>query len=231
MSPMPQDANEEFDSYDPTAPAVSEDSPTLEPEGEPELPSGAISDPTGSVHAWFDEDSHLTDVRISNRWRARLRGEPLAKTVETVITGMAVAGLGPQWAPKTSTPPATPLSDAALDRLMERSVVADERAAELTARDDVTETRYVGEEVVGQSSNRQVRITFGITGRPSVVTVEDEWLGHAQAAVIAEAIMEAYRDGREQWVEPIVEPGEWDLLAAERLDIRDEVMALFRHGI
>ncbi|MFX4272857.1 YbaB/EbfC family nucleoid-associated protein [Propionibacteriaceae bacterium Y1685] len=230
MTQWPENEDDEFEFYDPTAPAVSGDSPDVEYEGDPDIPPGGHADETGSVHVWFDDDKHLSEVRISNRWRERLKGQSLQEAVQKVLTAMVMVGSRPEWVPKVTLHPPSPLSDAALDRLMERTITADEKARELASRDDVQSTRLIGEEAVGHSQNRQVTVTFSVEGRPKAVTLDEEWVSQARAAGIGESILEAYNDARASWVPPTVEAGEWDLLAAERRDIRDEILALFKHG-
>src|SRR5690242_14306535 len=136
MTTWPDEGGDsELDLMDPTAaPGAEPDAPSDDPahappaapDGRPpprpESPAdadgadeaGALSDPTRAVHVWFDDDKRLRQVRISNRWRARLKQKPLAETVlETIRGGQAIARL-PRHEHVSIDQPAARLNDAAL---------------------------------------------------------------------------------------------------------------------
>lgn len=257
----PADAEVVSEPVDPPAPAAEDDPTVPVPEDDPTVPApedelddaertrstadvpegiaeGAISDPTGSVHLWLDDQQRVTGVRFSNRWRARLRKADrdlgLAEVVTNLLHDCQIRvgqAPGTEAAAVGATTTTERLNEVTLDRLMEQSVALDQRASELRARDDVRPTRLIADPVEGTSQNRLVRVTLDVRAATAAVAIDEEWLARATTAQLGQAVLEAHRDAYERWSPPQVEPGEWDLLNAERHAIVQEIAGLMRNGL
>ncbi len=245
MTPWPDDNGEDiYEFYDPADPVAAGD-----PTGPPAeartddttaadladgAADGAVSDPSGAVHLWFDDDHRLADVRISNRWRERLRkeGKELSEVAVSLLRLHQARPAVPLPEPEVSSTTTTErLNDVTLDRLMERSKELDRLGDALRARDDVRRTRLVGERVTGTSSNRMVQVTIDPRGHTGEITLDESWLETATAASLGEAILQAHQDAYSRWTPPQVEYGEWDLLNVERRAVTAELAALMSNGL
>lgn len=229
---------DEFEFYDPTA--VTDHgtvqgaaaAPSAAAAEVDEDADGAVTDPSGAIAFWFDDDRRVVQVRVSNRWRERLGKQTLDEVVLGVLrSGQALAG-GAIWSPdRPEEPAATPLSAEALERLVEQTSQIDAEARELSSRDEVTPTRFTGEGARGMSDNQMVTVEIDLHGRTTAVTVSPKWSANAKTVDIRDAILQAHQAAYAQWTPPTVVPGDWDLLNAKRTEITNEIMAMFRHGI
>lgn len=195
--------------------------------------SGAVSDSTGSVHVWVDDDRRLLHVRVSNRWRERLRETPLDHALMTVLRRAQSRVLPAPDVPQAAEDVvAMTRTEASLDYLLERSLDIRNRRAKLAAKpaDQVRRRRVVGQRVVGQSSSRQVAVTLNVYGNTSAVSCEPDWLKSVKTADLGAAILEAHEQAYAQWSPPTVLPGEYDELAQEGEIIALEAAAMLRRG-
>lgn len=247
MTPWPDDNGDEaYEFYDPsdsgafadpTGPPVDSSASADEhidsdvPDG---MADGAVSDPTGAVHVWFDDQHRVTRVRVSNRWRERLRKEKkeLAEVLVELLRMQQTRPAAPLPEPEVSSTTTTErLNDVTLDRLMERSKELDRLGDALRARTDVRRTRLVGERVTGSSSNRMVQVMIDPRAHTGEIHLDRAWLDHATAATLGEAITQAHLDAYGRWTPPQTEFGEWDLLNVERRAVTAELAALMNNGL
>lgn len=252
MTTWPEEgsSSDEFEFYDPTAPSGDDGLDTgvaersdVDRDGNEDrdgAPTGegvdamSVDDLRKVIDVTFDDAKHVVDVRVSNRWRERVKRHrtTLAEVLLRVVNGNQALATAPLWQPPTvENASASPLNSAALDRLLEQSVTLDERSEELQAKGGARPTTFKGEGAEGWSANRKVRVTIDLHARTKKIDIDDEWVKQSRTDQTGEAILQAHQDAYAQWSPPEVEPGEWDLLHGERIAIRDEIMAMFRNGI
>lgn len=190
-------------------------------------PADAVSHPSGAVHLWF-EDRQVCHARISNRWRERVKDEPLAAVVSDVLQRGQSPQLG--WAPTIpdlDEPfPLRSLSDV-LESFVERTLDLDDKTRKLAELpdDEVRRTHHEGAEVEGLSRNRAVRVLLTIHGTTKELSLEGEWLEKARAEEIGAAIVEAHADAYARHTAPTVELGDHARLAQERHQLTTEILA------
>lgn len=241
MTPWPDDtSDDQYEFYDPQDPAAVGDptgppsDPRTDADLQDEATEGGVADPSGAIQVWLDDDGRLTDLRVSNRWRERLRKEDkeLADVLVALLRLHQSRPAEPLPEPPVSATTTTErLNDVTLDRLMERSKELDRQGDALRARDDVRRTRLVGERITGTSSNRMAEVTIDPRAHTGEVVLDRSWLDSAKAAALGEAILEAHQDAYARWSPPQIEYGEWDLLNVERRAVTAELAALMNNGL
>lgn len=241
MTTWPDENGEadDFEFYDPTAvtsetgeQTASDTAPAPARSSGEESEEGGVSDPTGSVQLWFDDDRRVTQVRVSNRWRERLGKQTLDEVLLALLKSSQAKAGGPVWQDsRGAEPAATALSAEALERLVEQTSLLDAEARDLGARDDVVPTRYAGQGAQGASENTMVAVEIDLHARTTKVTVNPKWVANAKTVDIRDAILQAHQAAYAGWTPPEVVPGDWDKLNAKRSEITHEIMAMFRHGI
>lgn len=195
--------------------------------------SDAVSDPSGAVHVWVDSDRRLLHVRLSNRWRERLKDTPLQEAVLQVIVraqSRMTAGLDVPQA--TEDVAAMARNDASLAYLLERSMALRDQRRRVAAKptEEVRRRRVVGQRPVGHNAGRQVSVALDVYANTAALTLDEEWLGSVKTADLGAAIVEAHRSAHAQWSPPAVEPGEYEELAREGELIAGEAAAMLRRG-
>lgn len=241
MSDWSLEVESQFDVMGPSDPACAPpDEETPDAGGSAPAPGGssvdadgALTDASGAVHVWLDDEQRVARLRVSNRWRERLKDASLADTLVSLVGGyqpMSGVDLSLEQASEPVDP--RPLSSEALDALLERTLELDDKRAKLAQRspDEVTPTRMEGASVEGRSANRMVSVTLAAHGATIAVTLDDDWLPRAKAEDLGNAVMEAYRDAYAQWRPPTVALGDWARLAAEGDLLQREAMAMLARG-
>lgn len=244
MSDWSLEDEEQFDFMDPQDPTASPepdaDGSALAPAHDaaadaaidPELGEG-VSDPKGAVHVWFDDDQRVVHVRVSNRWRERLKGDSFAETALRVVARNQPRGGAQQeqGEPAEAIEPRI-LDTTSVDRLLERTLELDDRLRKLqaTSPDQLEASRFEGQKASGTSGNRQVTVGLTLFGDTERLSVEDEWLSSAKAESIGAAIVEAHADAYAKYTAPTYVMGDYTKLAQERRLLVKETTAMLQRG-
>lgn len=200
--------------------------------GEVDL-SEAISDDSGAVHVWFDEEHRVQHVRLSNRWRERLKDSKLEVALRLALhQGQFQLRAFPSVSADPVDAPSA-LSADAVERLSERAseVLDKQRKLEAGEPAGVTSSYWKGEQIDGTSQNRMVTVTLDIHGDTAKVGFDQDWLTSVKAADLGQAIVEAHEDAYSRWTRPDAVMGEFGVLAAQHLQIRDEALAMLKRGV
>jgi len=193
---------------------------------------GALSDPTGAVHVWLDDDLRVSNVRVSNRWRERLKGADVGQALLLVLRAAQLRpGLNlPETEPEQ--PPTWPLDRYRLARLTEEIHEIDERSAALDAHPEAVRPQEIqGTPVSGASHNRMVTVQLGLSGATQSIDAEPSWLKSAKSDDLGRALVEAHADAYTRHVPPTVIPGDYDRVSADYARVHATIMAMLRNGI
>lgn len=195
-----------------------------------------VSDGRRSVQVWTDPQNHqIIRVRVSNRWRERLGRRSLASAVEAAFTrAQAVAGapevdLPTRAEPGRKLPPRKAGPLPGLGDLFALSAELDEKERELESRDpsEIRGRRTVGEPTVSQAAQGRIRLVFSPElAQVASVEIDQDWATRSRAAELIEALETALAEGYRTWRPCEQEPGERDVLAAQRMQLRDRILAL-----
>lgn len=242
MSDWSLEDDSQFDFMDPNDPtAAHETTAAPRPDGKSSGPDegedadagAALSDDRGAVHVWLDDERRVVKVRVSNRWRERLKDTPLGDTVaQTIVSGQSRGEAYPDLPEPTEEVSGHAMSEAALDALLERTLELDDKRHKLEALppDQITPTRWEGRGCEGTSANRMVTVALGIQGITHAVRLDEEWLAGAKAADLGQAILEAHQNAYAQFTPPTLVPGDFAKLAAEGELLRREAEAMLARG-
>lgn len=219
----------------PVAPAAGAPVPTTTADDvDPADTSDAVSDPTGAIHVWVDDDRRLLHVRLSNRWRDRLGKDA---TLDQAVLGV-IRRAQARVTPGLDVPRATEdvvamaRNDSSLDYLLERSMLLRDRRRKLQAKpvDEVRRRTVAGQRPTGHNGGQQVSVTIDVYANTHAITLDPEWLSSARTADLGAALVEAHEAAYAQWAPPVVEPGEYEELAREGELIAGEAAAMLRRG-
>lgn len=231
--------DEDIDFMDPTAPLgadESDDAPAGR-EDDPlpsDLPGDGTPSPGGVCRVWVDDDGHLQQVRISNRWRERVKDQPLGDFVHAALSAarsMHVTGAAatppPSIGLERGAKPAQ-VSGAAIDRLVEESLSMIEESDALSARGDEPgmKSTWTGSPVEGFSVNRKVCVVLDMAGGNESVRMDEDWLKTAQVAQICDAVVEAQQHAESLHEPPVLEVGEHGKMAERAGKLRLETLGL-----
>jgi len=219
-------------------PATGDDQSDLAPDdllvptgaGEEWTPDQGYPDSSLSVRIWVDDDKRLSKVRISNRWRDRARGTSLSSMFDEAFL-LANATLGSSVPPVDDVPAGESddaLSWDSLDAILAETARLDQEAALLDQQppDQVIPNRWVGAPVEAYSANHMVTVRLSIHGRTEKVAFSEQWLRQSRVAEVCDAVLEAHRAAYAQFVPPVFEPGDCQLLADRYARLQNQSMAL-----
>jgi len=219
-------------------PAMGDDQSDLAPDdllvptgaGEEWTPGQGYPDSSLSVRIWVDDDKRLTKVRISNRWRDRARGTSLSSMFDEAFL-LANATLGSSVPPVDDVPAGESddaLSWDSLDAILAETARLDQEAALLDQQppDQVVPNRWVGAPVEAYSANHMVTVRLSIHGRTEKVAFSEQVLRQSRVAEVCDAVLEAHRAAYAQFVPPVFEPGDRQLLADRYARLQNQSMAL-----
>lgn len=224
---------------DPTAPPAAADDATG-PTGATVSEDWAVGDvPEGSTeHDFFDvvriwltpDERRLAKIRITNRWRERLRkGPPLAN----VLTGAfrlhqkRTGGRHTlQFAPGAQQTNER-IDQAFLDNWFSTLLETRDRIARLDSDPDASRAaqgRWIGEPTVGRNRSGTVEVTLGRGALTQRVSLDQDWLKTTRVSEICDAVQQAHDAAYENFVEPQYEPGEYDQIVDRLSGFQSEVL-------
>lgn len=236
-----------FDFLDPNDPTSSPVDRTPDPtsggapvptttadELDPADTSAAVSDPTGAIHVWVDDERRVLHVRLSNRWRERLGKDAALDQAVLAVIRRAQSRVTPGLDVPRATEDVVAMArnEASLDYLLERTMLLRDRRRKLQAKpsDEVRRRTVVGQRPTGHNGGRQVSVTIDVYANTAAITLDPDWVPSARTADLGVALVEAHQAAYAQWSPPEVEPGEYEELAHESELIAGEAAAMLRRG-
>ncbi|MFW6599405.1 hypothetical protein ACQBAU_11745 [Propionibacteriaceae bacterium Y2011] len=236
MTTWPDDDElaDDIDFMDPTAPPDGEEPEQNGPADDwraQAVPEGSTEhDLNNVVHLWLEpETQKLAKIRISNRWRERMKGQPLGICVTIALRGWQkqFGNTTPQEDAPAVEVGSAKIDQAFMNRWMETlfSVTEREKALDALPPEQVKHGRWVGDPTVATSDNRMVTVTLGRMMKTLEVDIDEEWAQKANVSQICDAIQEAHNAAYAAYVEPEYEPGEYDELQNELIEVHAEMKA------
>lgn len=223
-----EDSADEFDFMDPTSapdPGAVETSAVDEDWRKESVPEGSTEhDFNATVHLWLTPDKRLAKIRISNRWRQRLKKSRLDTTVAAALKVHQLDGTGSDsMVEPEEIVTSEPIDQAFLNRWLESLLRMSEDQEKLKQDPEAAKGRWVyPSSNEGTSSNRMVTVKLGKNAHTTAVSIDDTWLKSARVSELCDAIQEAHDRAYAEFVEPIFEPGAYGKLAIEAATLEAE---------
>lgn len=200
---------------------------------------GEVSDPSGAVHVRLGEDGlRVVEVRISTRWRERLKQGELATAL------MAACARAQRDAPRPG--PTTSFRDdlptgarrARTDRTVDWAGLARMREETRQLREESSRLRALPESerrrpelltppAEGSAAGGRVRVVLAPSGVVGRVEVDREWSRErARIVELTEAVEQAFRAAYDAWTPARYSPGDTEPLMTRYRQNRRALMAL-----
>lgn len=213
------------------------------PVARPAEPSGddadGVADPTGAVRVRLGEDGlRVVGVRISTRWRERLRNGGLGGALTAACRRAQLSS--PRPAPVSAFPLDLPTGPyrrprdrsvdwAGFNALLEETLTLSDEGARLRAlpEEERRRARRQSPLAEGSSPGGRVRVVLSAQGTVQDVDVNPTWArDHARVAELTEAVTAAFTAAYDAWQPPVLEPGDEADLLRRRQEHRRRLLAL-----
>ncbi|SDE58498.1 YbaB/EbfC family nucleoid-associated protein [Auraticoccus monumenti] len=198
-----------------------------------------VADPTGAVRVQLGEDGlRVVGVRISTRWRERLRKADLGTALTAACRRAQLSS--PRPAPLSTFPldlptgPYRRTGDRAVDwrsfnALLEETLSLSDEGARLRAlpESERRRPRRQTPPAEGSTPDGRVRVVLSPAGTVQSVHVSPRWAREqARVAELTEAVTRALAAAYDAWQPPVLEPGDEADLLRRRQEHRHRLLTL-----
>lgn len=198
-----------------------------------------VPDPTGAVRVRLGQDGlRVVGVRISTRWRERLRKGDLGTALAAACRRAQLAS--PRPAPVSVFPTGLPSGPhrrrgdrsvdwAAFDAVLEESLALSDEGARHRALPESgrRRARLLSPPAEGSGPDGRVRVVLSPLGTVQSVHVSPRWAREqARVAELIEAVTSAFSAAYDAWRPPVYEPGDDADLLRRRQEHRRRLLSL-----